>query len=215
MDEGAGAAGAVPIPQEKRDDESGLGMRPGGIEVHVNGKRAGPPNGERGEQGPALVDIFARETERNQEAEKTVDGGGEGHGDAIGSGETVGGNCGAEGAGEKNAGVGKEKKRGPEDGGANGEVIIEMAGSRAEFGDWLAVFVETIFAEAFVGVLVIGGEIEIVLDQGGASVSVVADAVAAHPGIEHGEREQEEHQEEEFRFAGMRLRRRRQTSRLQ
>jgi hypothetical protein len=53
-----------------------------------------------------------------------------------------------------------------------------------------------------------------VLDQRGARVSVVADAVSAHPGVEHGEREEEKHKEKALRFAWTWLWRRGQTCRL-
>src|SRR5882724_8697198 len=103
----------MPIPEEESDGKGGMRVGPGGIEVHVDGKRAGPPDGDGGEERPTLVDVLARETEGEEQAEKTVDGGGEGHGDAIGSGETVGGDGGTQSTGEKNAGMGKEKERTP------------------------------------------------------------------------------------------------------
>ena len=92
---------------------------------------------------------------------------------------------------EKNAGVGDKQKRRPKNGGADGEVIFEVAGARAKFSGGLAVFVETIFAKAGVGLLIVVSEIEIVLDERSAREGVVADTVSAHPGIEHGKRKQE------------------------
>lgn len=77
-----------------------------------------------------------------------------------------------------------EKKRSPENGGANGEMIFEMAGGSSKDGLGLAVLVEARPAETFVGVAVVFGEIEIVLDQRSTCERVVADAVAADPGIE-------------------------------
>jgi hypothetical protein len=44
-------------------------------------------------------------------------------------------------------------------------VIFEVAGAGAEFRGRLAVFVEAIFAEAGVGLLIVRGEIKIVLDE--------------------------------------------------
>jgi len=90
----------VPIPKEKGDDESGMRVGPERIEIHVNRQRAGPPDGESGEEGPALFYVLSREAEGEEQTEKTVECGGEGHGEAIGSGKTVGGDRGAEGAGE-------------------------------------------------------------------------------------------------------------------
>ena len=80
--------------------------------------------------------------------------------------------------------MGKKKKRSPENGGPDGEVILEMAGEGAKFGLGLAAFVEARAAKTFIGMPVVFGEIEIVLNQGGAGKGVITDAVAAHPGIE-------------------------------
>ena len=80
--------------------------------------------------------------------------------------------------------MGEEKKRSPENGGADGEVIFEMAGRRAKVGLGLALFVKARAAKTFVGMPVVFGEIEIVLNQRGAGKGVITDAVTAHPGIE-------------------------------
>ena len=77
-----------------------------------------------------------------------------------------------------------EEERCPENCGADGEMILEMAGGGAKFGFGLVVFVEARAAEAFVGELIVFGEIETVLDERSASKSIIADAVAAHPGIQ-------------------------------
>jgi hypothetical protein len=94
-----------------------------------------------------------------------------------------------------------EKKRGPENGGADRKVILDMAGARAKFRRGLPVFVEAVFAEADVGFLVVTEEVEIMLDQRRARVGVVANAVSAHPGIEHGQGEQKENHKEALCFA--------------
>jgi len=80
----------------------------------------------------------------------------------------------------------EEEEGSPENGGAGGEMVIEMAGGSAKFGFGLAGFIEARAAKTFVGVLIVPGEIETVLNQRGTSESVVADAVAADPGIEKG-----------------------------
>ena len=48
LGKGARRARLMPIPEEKSDGESGMRVGPGGIEVHVDGKRAGPPDGDGG-----------------------------------------------------------------------------------------------------------------------------------------------------------------------
>ncbi len=191
----------MPIPKEKSHGERGMRVGPGRIEIHVDGQRTGPPDGERGEERPALFDILAGEAKGQEQAEKTVDGRGEGHGDAVGSRETVGGDGGTEGAGEKDAGVREEEKRRPKNRGADSEMVVEVAGGRSKGKPGLVIFVEARAAEAGVGGLVVLGEIETVLDQRSASKGVIADAIAAHPGIEKREREKKEKQKQAFRVA--------------
>ncbi len=77
-----------------------------------------------------------------------------------------------------------EEKRGPENRGANGEMVVEVAGGRSEEGFGLIIFVKARPAEAFVGVAVIFGEIEITLDERSASKGVIAHAIATHPGVQ-------------------------------
>ena len=182
----------MPIPEKESNGESGMRVGPRGIEIHVNRERTGPPNGECGKKRPTLFDILAGEAEGKKQAEKSVERGGESHGDAIRGGETVGGDRRTQGAGEKNAGVRDQEKRRPENRGADGEVIIEMAGGRSKVWSGLVTQVETRAAEAFVGVAVIFGEIEIVLDEWSAGKSVIPDTVAADPGIQKRKRENPE-----------------------
>ena len=204
----------VPVPKKKPHDKSRVGVGPRRIEIHVNGKRAGPPNPQSGEQGPALVNVLAREPEGNEQGKKTAERRTQRHGDAIRRREAVGRNGRAQRAREENAGVRDEEKGSPENRRSHCEVVFEVTGARAKFRGWLVVFVETIFAEAGVGLLIIRGEIEIVLDERGARESVVADAVSAYPGIEQGKREQKEHQKKALRFARRWLRQRGQALRL-
>lgn len=196
LGKGAGRARLVPIPEEESDGERGVCVGPGRIEVHVDGQGAGPPDGDGGEERPTFADVLARETESEEQTEKAIDGGGERHGDAIGGGETVGGDGGTEGASEQDGGVGEEEEGSPENRGADGEVIFEMAGGGAKVGFGLAIFVEARAAKTFVGMPVVFGEIEIVLNQRGAGKGVIADAIAAHPGIEKWERTKKEKKEQ-------------------
>ena len=129
------------------------------------------------------------------------EGGGESHGDAVRSRETVGGDRGTEGAGEKNAKMRDEEKRCPEDGRADGEMVIKVAGRSAKVRAGLIVFVEARAAETFVSVLVVSGEIEAVLNQRGASKGVIADAVAADPRIEKWQREKKEKKQQALGIA--------------
>ncbi len=100
----------------------------------------------------------------------------------------MGGDRGTESAREQYAQMGNEKKRCPENCRANGEMILKMAGGRSKIGSGLVTFVEPRPAETFVGVLIVLGEIETVLDQGSAGKGVVAHAIAAHPGVQEKKR---------------------------
>src|SRR6202035_865509 len=117
------------------------------------------------------------------------------------------GNRRAHGPREKNAGVRDHKKGGPENCRADGKMIFNVAGAGVKFSGRLAVFVEAIFAKAGVGFLIVAGKIEIVLDQRSTREGVIADAVSAHPGIEHGQGKQEEHEKKALCFARTWLRR--------
>ena len=187
LGDGAVVATVQPVREENGDDESGVRVRPGGVEIHVDGERAAAPNGESGEESPTFGDKFFGETKGEEESEKTVERCAKGHRVAIRRGETVGGHGGPEGASDKNATVRDEKERRPKDGRTDGEVIFKMAGGRAEISARLAGFVEAAFAETGVGVLIVGGEIEIVLNEERAGVGVITDAVASDPGIGQGQ----------------------------
>jgi hypothetical protein len=100
-----------------------------------------------------------------------------------------------------------EEKGSPENGRTDSEMVVEMAGGSAEFLPRLAVLVEARAAKAFVGVAIIFSEVEIVLDERSAGEGVVADAVAADPGIEKREREQEKKKQQTLGFASARYKR--------
>lgn len=65
-------AGGMPVVKKKRDNEGGVRVRPGRIEVHVDRERAGPPDGDRREKGATLSDISAREAIRKKKAEEAI-----------------------------------------------------------------------------------------------------------------------------------------------
>jgi len=174
----------MPIPKEESHGKRRKSMGPRGVEIHIDGERTSPPDGESCEESPTFLDILASETKSKKQAQKSIEGSGEGYGDAVRRGETVGSDRGTEGTGEKNTAMGDEEKRHPENGRANSEMVIEMAGGRAKVRPGLIVFVEAGAAETFVGVLIVAGEIETVLDQRGAGKGVIANAVAAYPRIE-------------------------------
>ncbi len=191
----------MPIPKEESHDEGGMRVGPRRIEIHVNGKRASPPDREGGEEGPALFDILTREAEGQKQAEESIESGGQGHGDAVRSGKTVGGDGGTKGAREKDADVREEEKRCPQNGGPDGEMVFEVAGGSSKEGSGLVIFVEARPAKTFVGMAVVLGEIEIVLDERSAGKGVIADTIATHPGIQKWKREKKKKKKQALRFA--------------
>ena len=76
-----------------------------------------------------------------------------------------------------------EEQGRPKNRGANGEMVVEVTGGSSKESSGLAVFVKTRAAETFVGMAVIFGEIQIVLDQRSTGKGVIADAVTTHPGV--------------------------------
>ncbi len=190
----------MPIPEEKSYYKRGMRVRPRRIEIHVDGERAGPPDGERGDEGPALFHIVASHAEGQKQAEESIERSGQGHGDAVRSGKTVGGDGGTESAREKDADMREEEKRRPENGGADGEMVFEAIGGCSKDRPKLTAFVEARAAEAFVGVAVVLGEIEIVLDERSAGKGVVADAIAAHPRVQKWKRENPKEKKQALRF---------------
>jgi hypothetical protein len=80
-------------------------------------------------------------------------------------------------------------------------MVVEMAGGGAELRARLAIFVEARAAETFVGMPIIFGEVKIALDERSTGKSVIADTVAADPGIEKRKREEKEKQEQALGFA--------------
>ncbi len=94
-----------------------------------------------------------------------------------------------------------EEKRRPENRGADGEMVVEVAGGRSIFGFGLIIFVKARPAETFVGQLIVPGEIKTVLNQRSAGKGVIADAIAADPRIQKRKREKKEKKKQPLRSA--------------
>src|SRR6266403_883712 len=129
--EGTRGARLVPTPEEEGHGEGGMRMGPRGIEIHIDRERTSPPDGERGKERPAFLYILPRQAEGQEQTEKTIGGSSERHGDSVRSGKTVCGDGGTEGARQKDAHMREEEKRRPENCGANGEMVVEVAGGRS------------------------------------------------------------------------------------
>ena len=78
----------------------------------------------------------------------------------------------------------------PKDGGTDGEMVFEVARASKVLGSGLPVFIDTRLTEAFIGMPIIFGEIEIVLNERSADVRVITDAVAMDDGIYQRQRAQ-------------------------
>ena len=63
-------------------------------------------------------------------------------------------------------------------------MVVEMARARAEEGHRLATGIEAFITERWVGCLIVVGKVKVVLDERGASVSVVANTITANPRID-------------------------------
>jgi len=62
-------------------------------------------------------------------------------------------------------------------------VILQVAGGSEVFDEYVAMLVVAGLAETFIGKFVVLSEVEAVLDERGAGVGIVADTVAADPGV--------------------------------
>src|ERR1700739_235087 len=113
------------------------------MEIHVNGKRAGPPDREGGDKSPHGMHIFPGEPEGNEQREKTVECGAKGHGVAVWPGKAVRRDTGTELPRHQHTRVGNEQERRPKQRWADGEMIIKMAGDSKVLEFRLSGIVET------------------------------------------------------------------------
>ena len=159
-------------------------MRPGGIEVHVNRERARPPDGNRGYEGPQRPNVFPGKSKRKEQAKETVKTGAESHCVAVRPRKAIGRNMRTQCPRHQYALMGYQQEGRPEYRRANREMIVDMSRSGTKFGLGLAVLIAASFPKTFIGRLVVMREIEIVFDERGAGVGVVADTIPANPGIQ-------------------------------
>src|SRR5271154_2912902 len=174
-------ASLVPIPDEQRDRECGMRVRPRWIEIHVYGKRATPPNRDGGEKRPSLVNILASHARGEQQSQKAIQCGSEGHCETVRPREPIGRDVRSERAREQHPRVCDQQKWRPENRGSDGEVIVEMTGRGDQERPWLAIFIKPRIAKTGVAGPVVALKVETVLNQRSARECVVANAVAANP----------------------------------
>ena len=185
----------IPIEQKESNHERRVRMGPRRIEVHVYGQGAGPPNRDCRQERPERPKIAASQTEGKQKCDETVESRAEGHGVAVRSGKAVRDNRRTKDPGKQDTSVREEQEWRPENGGADGEMVVEMAGRRSELGARQAGGIDMVRAKALIGRLVVMCEVQAMLDQRRAGVSVIANAIAAHPWIHEREGEQEKQEQ--------------------
>ncbi len=174
----------IPVPEEEGHGKSGMRMGPRGIEIHINRQGGPTPDSEDRQESPQGREILAREAKRDEEGKEAIERGAVGKGVAVRSREAVSRSGGSEKTGNKNAAMSEDQERRPEDGGADGEMVVEMARARAEEGLRLATGIEAFIAEGLVGRLIVVGKVKVVLDERGAGISVVANTITTNPRID-------------------------------
>ena len=80
-------------------------------------------------------------------------------------------------------------------------MVVEVAGGGSKVGSGLTVFIQPRAAETFVGMAIVFGEIEIVLDEQGTGKSVIANTVTTHPRVQKRKRTKEENEKPALRLA--------------
>src|SRR5216683_2768746 len=146
-------------------------MGPGGIEIHINRKRTGGPDGESGKEGPAIVDVLSGEEVGKEQAKESVDGGTQSHGQDVRSGETI------------RRDVRAKQKGSPKHGRTDGEEVTDVSGFGVLTWNELPVGEGARLRKVRIGVAPIFFETQIVLYERRASISVISHAVAMHDRI--------------------------------
>src|SRR2546430_16907129 len=89
-------------------------VRPSGVEININGKRTGAPNGHSGKKRPAILDVLSGKEIRNEQSEETINRRPKRHSQDIWSGESIGGDMRAKSVGEKYKKVCSQQERSPQ-----------------------------------------------------------------------------------------------------
>ena len=169
-------------------------MRPGRIEVHIQRQRTREPDSESRKKRISLGEIFAGESKRDPQGEKTIERRAQRHGDDVRLGESVRRDVAAESVIGKNEEMSGEQKWRPQNRGADREMIVYMACGCVLLGKKIPCRIRSSHAEGGIGPEPVLLEIEIVLDEQRPAEGVVSDAVAAHPWIDKRQREDEKKQ---------------------
>ena len=174
---------------------------PGRIEIHVDGKRTGAPDGNSGKEGPALFDILSGKQIGKKQAKETIGRGAKRHGQEIRGRKTISGDMRTKRVCNKHKRVRCQQERTPKDGRSNGEEVSDVPGPRVLVRTKLTVGESSRLRKIKVRVPPVFLESQIVLDEKRASVSVVSDAVPVHDRIEQEKRENPEKEKQPLRLA--------------
>src|SRR5467141_2758017 len=199
LKKGSAIARAIPIPEKHCHDKDRVRMGPRRIEIHINRKRTGAPDGESGKKGPALLDVLSGEGVRKKQAEETVNASTQGHGQDIGSGETISRNVRAKNVSAQHEGVRRKQKGSPKYGRTDGEDVTDVSGFRVLTWIELHVRAGSRLREVKIRMPPIFFESQIVLYERRASISVVSDAVPMHDRVYKRQRQQKQNEEDSSR----------------
>ena len=97
--------------------------------------------------------------------------------------------------------MGQQKEGGPEHRRSNGKMVVEMAGPCTKFRPRLTVLVTAGFPKTIVSGLVVMGKIQIVLNEWGAGIRVIANSVPPHPRVQQWNGNQEYAEQDPFESA--------------
>src|SRR5579864_195642 len=147
LEERARTARAIPVPEEKSNGKDGMCVRPGRIEIHVNGERAGAPNRKRGEKGPARFDVLPGERIGKKQAQEAVNRSAQGHSQEVRKGEAVGGDVRPQSVAEQDDAVGCKQEGRPQEGRSDREQVADVASFRVIGWQELAVGERALLSE--------------------------------------------------------------------
>src|SRR5215472_3923626 len=197
LEEGPRTARAIPIPEKKSHRKDGVRVRPCGIEIHVNRERAGAPNSQRGEKGPARFHVLPGQRVGKKQAQKTVNSGADGHGQEVRKREAVRRNVRAQSVAKQHNAVGREEKGRPEKGRSDGKQVAYVTSLCVLGREELAAGQRAGLGKEKIRTAPVFFEMKIVLNQRSAGVGVVANAVTMNNRIYQGKRK-EKKKEQDF-----------------
>ena len=90
------------------------------------------------------------------------------------------------------------RKGRPEHGGSNGKMIVQVAGPGPLICLGLTVLIKAAFPKTLIGRLIVMYEIEVVFDERGAGVGIVANTIASDPRVQKRKRQKKKDEQDPF-----------------